>query len=195
MVESALGESMQTLFSEFDFKPIGSASIGQVHKATLHDGKQVVVKVQHSNIESKIRADIEILTLLASLSEKYDNQLRLYQPKSLIEDFSESLLKELDYAKELRNMNLFAQHFANNNAVHIPLTYPALSAKQVLTMECLVGFSIADTEKLTESGADTKKIAALGVNIYLDMIFNHHIFHADPHPGNIWVLPGDRIGL
>jgi len=195
MVESALGESIKTLFAEFDFKPIGSASIGQVHKATLHDGKQVVVKVQHSDIEGKIRADIEILTLLASLSEKYDSQLRLYQPKSLIEDFSESLLKELDYAKELRNMSLFAQHFANNSAVHIPITYPALSAKQVLTMECLMGFSIADTEKLEASGADSKKIAALGVNIYLDMIFKHHLFHADPHPGNIWVLPGNRIGL
>lgn len=195
MVESALGESMQTLFAEFDFTPVGSASIGQVHKATLHSGEAVVVKVQHSDIEDKIRADIEILGLLASLSEKYDSELRLYQPKSLIEDFSESLLKELDYGKELRNMNLFAQCFVDNVDVHIPITYPEHSAKQVLTMECLNGFSIADTEKLKETATNTKKIAALGANIYLDMIFKHHLFHADPHPGNIWVLPGDRIGL
>ncbi|WP_022942928.1 ABC1 kinase family protein [Psychromonas hadalis] len=195
MVESALGESISTLFAEFDFIPIGSASIGQVHKATLHDGRSVVVKVQHSDIEDKIRADIEILALLASLSEKYDSELRLYQPKSLIADFSETLLKELDYEKELRNMNLFAQYFSNDADVHIPITYPALSAKQVLTMECLTGFSIADTEKLESMATDTKKIATLGVNIYLDMIFKYHLFHADPHPGNIWVLPGSRIGL
>ena len=195
MVESALGESIQTLFAEFDFSPVGSASIGQVHNAILHDGTAVVVKVQHSDIEDKIRADIDILTLLAGLSEKYDNELRLYQPKSLIEDFSETLLKELDYGKELRNMNLFTQCFINNADVHIPITYPALSAKQVLTMECLKGFSIADTGKLLESKTDTKKIASLGANIYLDMIFKHHIFHADPHPGNIWVLPDNRIGL
>ncbi len=195
MIESALGESIETLFAEFDFTPIGSASIGQVHKATLHDAREVVVKVQHSDIEDTIRADIEILSLLASLSEKYDSQLRLYQPKSLIEDFSESLLKELDYTKELRNMNLFTQYFANNSAVHIPVTYPALSAKKVLTMERLIGFSIADADKLKDSGTDTKKIAALGVDIYFDMIFKHHVFHADPHPGNIWVLPGNRLGL
>ena len=195
MIESALGESIDTLFADFNFVPIGSASIGQVHKATLHDGRAVVVKVQHCNIEDKIKADIEILGLLASLSEKYDSELRLYQPKSLIEDFSESLLKELDYLKELRSMSLFSKCFADNANVHIPATYPELSAKHVLTMECLVGYSIADADKLKASGADTKKIATLGANIYLDMIFKHHIFHADPHPGNIWVLPGNRIGL
>ncbi|MEH6453839.1 MAG: AarF/UbiB family protein, partial [Psychromonas sp.] len=115
MIESTLGESINTLFAEFDFSPLGSASIGQVHKAKLHDGTEVVVKVQHSDIEDKIKADIEILALLANLSEKYDNELRLYQPKSLIEDFSNSLLKELDYGKELRNMNVFAQNFADNS--------------------------------------------------------------------------------
>jgi len=195
MIESALGESIETLFADFDFTPIGSASIGQVHKAILHDGRAVVVKVQHADIEDKIKADIEILGLLASLSEKYDGELRLYQPKSLIEDFSDSLFKELDYVKELRSMHLFAQCFAGNDNVHIPITYPELSAKHVLTMECLNGFSIADAGQLQASGADTKKIATIGVNIYLDMIFKHHIFHADPHPGNIWVLPENRIGL
>ncbi|MBU2870398.1 AarF/ABC1/UbiB kinase family protein [Colwellia sp. E2M01] len=195
MIESELGQSMSELFLEFDFTPVGSASIGQVHKAVLQDGSVVVVKVQHSDIEDKILADIEILALLATLSEKYDKELSLYQPKSLIEDFSESLFKELDYGKELRNMALFSQQFLNNPKVKIPITYPEFSSKRVLTMECLNGFSIAEADKLKANGVNTKEIAALGVNIYLDMVFQHHIFHADPHPGNIWVLDDDRIGL
>lgn len=194
-IEGELGDSLDSIFSEFDFTPLGSASIGQVHRATLLNGQTVVVKVQHANIEDKISADIEILTLLASLSEKYEPQLRLYQPKSLIKDFSNNLMKELDYNKELNNMEIFRANFSDQPQIHIPITYPELSSKRILTMECLDGFSIADSEHLHSSNVNKKVIVEHGVNMYLDMIFKDGIFHADPHPGNLWILSGNRIGL
>lgn len=195
IIEDEFATPLASMFSDFDFSPLGSASIGQVHKAKLLDGQIVVVKVQHANIEEKVRADIEILGLLATLIEKHDPQLRLYQPKSLLKDFSYNLLKELDYSKELSNMEMFRQHFIDQPQIHIPNTYSALSGKRVLTMECLDGFSIGDKEKLQKSGADAKVLAEIGVNMYLDMVFKDRVFHADPHPGNIWVLPGNKIGL
>lgn len=194
-IEDELGDELSTIFSEFDFSPLGSASIGQVHRAKLLNGETVVVKVQHANIEDKITADIEILTLLATLAEKYDPQLRLYQPRSLIKDFSNNLYKELDYNKELKNMELFRANFINQPQIHIPITYPEFSGKRMLTMEYLDGFSIADSKKLQSDTCNKKTIAQHGVNMYLDMIFKDRVFHADPHPGNIWILPNNTIGL
>lgn len=194
-LESELGKPLDDIFVEFDFTPLGSASIGQVHKACLHDGRTVVVKIQHRDIEKNISADMDILASLARLAEKHDPELLLYQPQAMVEGFKKNLFKELDYNRELRNMEVFARNFADNEKVHIPIGYGEFSSKRILTMEMLNGFSIGNAEKLQSCGCDTKALAGIGANMYLDMVFRDRFFHADPHPGNIWVLPGNRIGL
>jgi ubiquinone biosynthesis protein len=194
-VETELGKPLETLFAEFDLEAMGSASIGQVHRAELHGGETVVVKVQHAGIEPKVVNDLEILKALAELAERYDPDLRLYQPRATVADFSRTLLRELDFRRELRSHSQFQQNFADSEWVHMPNTYPELSSRRVLTMEMLVGFSIAETNRLAEENIDTKNFAHQGANIYLEMIFRDRFFHADPHPGNIWVLPGGKLGL
>ena len=194
-VENELGKPLESLFADFDLKAMGSASIGQVHRAKLHNGQTVVVKVQHAGIEPKVINDLEILKALAEMAERYDPDLRLYQPRATVADFSRHLLRELDFRRELRNLKQFKQNFSHNAWVHIPDTYPELSSQRVLTMEMLVGFSIAKTERLTEERVDTREFVRRGASMYLDMIFRDRFFHADPHPGNIWLLPDGKLGL
>jgi ubiquinone biosynthesis protein len=194
-VESELGKPVEELFAEFDFIPLGSASIGQVHKAKLHTGETVVVKVQHEGIEPKIINDLEILKTVAGLAERYDTDLEVYQPTATINDFSRSLLRELDFQREVRSLNSFGQNFAKNPSIHIPQPFPTLCSKRVITMEMLEGFSIGDTKKMKESKIDRKEFVRTGATMYLEMVFRDRFFHGDPHPGNIWVLPGGKIGL
>ena len=194
-VESELGKPLEALFAEFDLKAMGSASIGQVHRARLHSGQTVVVKVQHAGIEPKVTSDLEILKAMAELAERYDPDLRLYQPRATVAEFSRTLLHELDFRRELRSLNQFRQNFADEDWLHIPEAFPELSSQRVLTMEMLVGFSIAKTERLTEEGIDKQEFVHRGANMYLDMVFRDRFFHADPHPGNIWALSDGKLGL
>jgi ubiquinone biosynthesis protein len=195
VIESELGKKIEELFTEFDEQAIASASIGQAHIARLRTGQAVVVKVQHRGIENKIATDLDILAVLADLGEKYDDQLRLYQPKAIVAEFSRILLHELDFRREERNLQRFSQNFAQDASIHIPIPFPELSSRRVLTMEKLQGFSIGDREKLKQEGLDTQEIAQRGANLFLDMIFRDRFYHADPHPGNIWILPDRRFGL
>ena len=194
-VESELGKPLETLFAEFDLKAIGSASIGQVHSARLHSGETVVVKVQHAGIESKISHDLEILKALAEMAERYEPDLRLYQPRATVADFSRNLMRELDFRREMRNLNQFRQNFIKDDWIHIPTPFPELSSQRVLTMEMLDGFSIAKTDRLAEEEIDTRVFVRRGANMYLEMVFRDRFFHADPHPGNIWVVDDGKLGL
>ncbi len=194
-IEAEFGQPFDALFSEFDFIPLASASVGQVHRAVTLDGLDVVVKVQHSGIERKITADVEILKMLATLVEQYHKDLKLYQPSKLIVEFTKSLMNELDYVKEARSMQRASVYFASNTQVHIPEVYRDLSGKHVLVMERLKGTHIADIEQLTANNIDTQQIAELGIKVYLDMIFDLGFFHADPHPGNIWILESKQLGI
>jgi len=194
-VENELGKPIDVLFAEFDLKAMGSASIGQVHRARLHSGEIVVVKVQHAGIEPKIINDLEILKTLAEMAERYDPDLRLYQPCATVSDFSRNLLRELDFRREQRSLKQFQQNFADNDWVHIPNTYPEVSSQRVLTMEMLNGYSVANTDRLAEEEIDTQGFVNRGANMYLDMVFRDRFFHADPHPGNIWVIDDEKLGL
>ena len=195
IIEQELGKPIRELFSEIELEPMGSASIGQAHRAVLHSGEAVIVKVQHDGIEPKIIDDLEILKALAEMAERYDPDLQMYQPRSTVADFSRSLLRELDYRRELRNLNQFQQNFKDNDWVYIPRTYPEFSSQRVLTMEMLIGSSIKNKEKFLEEKIDSEEFIRNSANMYLEMIFRDRFFHADPHPGNIWVLPGGRLGL
>lgn len=194
-VENELGKPIDVLFADFDLNAIGSASIGQVHRAKLHSGEIVVVKIQHAGIEPKIINDLEILKALAEMAERYDPDLRYYQPRATVVDFSRSLLRELDFRREQRSLKQFQQNFADKDGIHIPGTYPEFSSQRVLTMEMLNGFSIAKTERLAEEEIDTQGFVHRAANMYLDMVFRDRFFHADPHPGNIWALDNGKLGL
>jgi ubiquinone biosynthesis protein len=194
-VENELGKPLETLFAEFDLAAMGSASIGQVHRAKLHSGETVVVKVQHAGIESKIIHDLEILKALAEMAERYDPDLRLYQPRATVADFSRSLIRELDFRRELRNLNQFRHNFMDADWIHVPKTFPEVSSQRVLTMEMLNGFSLANADRLSRENIDTQEFVRRGANMYLDMVFRDRFFHADPHPGNIWVVGDGKLGL
>ncbi|UCG13537.1 MAG: AarF/ABC1/UbiB kinase family protein [Deltaproteobacteria bacterium] len=194
-LESELGKSAEELFADFDDRASASASIGQVHLAKLHLGPAVVVKVQHEGIEEKVTTDLDILMALAELAEKYNPELRLYQPRAMVAEFRRNLLRELDFRREQRNIEQFVRNFEGDPTIHIPTPYPELSARRILTMEKLEGFSISKIDLLRKEGIDTKELARRGANVFLDMIFRDRFYHADPHPGNIWVLAGGNIGL
>jgi ubiquinone biosynthesis protein len=194
-LEAELGQPLEELYATFDLQALSSASIGQVHLATLLDGTEVVVKVQHQGIEKKVKEDLNIIMQLADLAEKHNEELRRYQPKATVLEFRRSLLREMDFSIERSSMETFIRNFAEEPQVHIPQPYPDQSSRRVLTQEKLDGYSVANTDRLAAEEVDTKAIADQGANMYLDMIFRDGFYHADPHPGNIWVLPGGRIGL
>ncbi|MBL8793057.1 MAG: AarF/ABC1/UbiB kinase family protein [Planctomycetia bacterium] len=195
LVEAELKRPIAELFAEFDDEPLASASIGQVHRAKLPDGQRVVVKVQHHGIESKVKSDLEILAALAELAENNLADLAQYRPKATTAEFQRVLLRELDFGREERNLRQFADHFAADPKVRFPKSFPELSTRRVLTMEYLAGIPVADPDRLREAGYDLHDIARRGASIFLEMIFRDGFYHADPHPGNLFVLPDGVIGM
>ena len=193
-VEAELGKPIAELFAEFDPVPIASASIAQVHGATMHDGSRVVVKVQHPDIETRIRADLEILQLLADFSERSE-ELKRYQPGAIVGEFHRSLRRELDFTREERNAQEFAANFRHDITVHFPKTYPSHSTSRVLTMERLDGTSLRDSEGLEKVTVNRDDLAKRGATIWMEMLFRDGFYHADPHPGNIFVLHDGKLGI
>jgi ubiquinone biosynthesis protein len=190
-----LGKSPEESFAEFDPIPFASASIGQVHRAVLHDGTKVIVKVQHAGITNTVHRDLEIMAGLANLAEHHATPLRPYQPIATTSEFRRTLLRELDFTRELRNLHQFGENFKESETVRFPIAYPEFSSQRVLTMEWLDGESVADAEKLRAKGVDLAEFAQRGASMYLDMIFRDGFYHADPHPGNLLVMPGGVVGV
>jgi ubiquinone biosynthesis protein len=194
-IEAEFGQPLGSLFAQFDEAPMASASIAQAHLARLHSGERVVVKVQHAGIADKIMPDLDILAGLAELAEKHSSQIRRYQPVALVRQFHRTLLRELDFTYERRNLQEFAEHFAQDQTVHFPRPYPECSTRRVLTMERLEGILGTDSAALAASGADLNEFALRGASMYLQMIFRDAFYHADPHPGNLMLLPGGVVGV
>ncbi len=194
LIESELGRPLHEVFAEFDDRPLASASIAQVHLARLINGDEVVVKVQHPDAERKIRVDLEILAGIAQLAGRL-KEFRQYRPEATVMEFRRTILRELDFTRELRNLQRFAADFEDVPYVRFPRPYPELSTGRVLTMERLQGIKLSDAQALRHVGLDKAEIARRGVHVFLDMVFTHGFYHADPHPGNIVLLPGNVIGL
>lgn len=195
VVEAELGQPLKELFAEFSEQPLASASIAQVHRARLASGQWVVVKVQHKGIEAKVRTDLDILVGLAELAEEHIAELKKYRPRAAAAEFQRTLLRELDFGREERNLQQFAANFAADPTVRFPASFPELCTGRVLTMELLDGIKISHPQKLREAGGDLEEIARRGAVVFLEMIFRDGFYHADPHPGNVLVLPGGVIGL
>jgi ubiquinone biosynthesis protein len=195
LIESELGGTPDELFLEFDDEPAASASIGQVHFATMKDGTSVVVKIQHSGIEGKIHSDMEIMRILADLAERYSSHARQLRPADTLAELARTLLAELDFTRELRNLERFEHNFAQDPRVCFPKPYSALSSARVLTMDRLVGVGVGYRDELQALGYDLSDLARRGANVFLEMIFRDGFYHADPHPGNILALENATIGL
>jgi ubiquinone biosynthesis protein len=193
-IESELGRNIEAVFAEFSDEPMASASIGQVHHARLRNGQEVVVKVQHAGIVDKVRVDLDILVGLAQLAEMVP-EFAPYRPQAVVAEFQRTLRRELDFSREQRHMRQFANDFAGDPTVCIPRSFPELCTSRVLTMEHLVGIRLVERERLLSAGYDLEQVARRGADLYLKMIFVHGCYHADPHPGNVVVLPGNVIGL
>ncbi len=194
LIEQELGRSIEDCFAEFSDDPLASASIGQVHAARLHSGTPVVVKVQHLNIEETVSIDLDIMIGLAELAETVP-ELSNYRPHAVVAEFQRMMKRELDFSREQRNMHRFHSDFGGNPTVCIPEPYPDFCSRRVLTMQRLEGAKLtelAHRPPLKESGAE---IARAGAGLYLEMIFTHGFYHADPHPGNILILRDNVIGL
>lgn len=194
LVEALKGEP-EEVFAEFDPVPIAAASIAQVYRAVHKDGTAVVVKVRRPGIEGKIEADLRILEHFAHLLESEVPDMRRYQPVQIAAQFRRSLRRELDLIKEARNIDQFARHFAEDPTVHIPKVYWDYCTDRVNVQEEIRGVSGVDGAMLRAHDLDPPTLAARGADVVLKMIMVHGFFHADPHPGNVIFLPGNRIGL
>jgi len=194
-MEAEFGKPPNKLFAHFKEEHFASASIAQVHVARLHSGEHVVVKIQHAGIEDKIMRDLDILGGLAELAEKHSSQLRPYQPEAVVRQFRRTLLRELDFTFERRNLEEFAKNFAQDDTVHFPRAYAPFSTRRVLTMEKLDGILGTHPKALANSGVDLNEFAHRGATMYLEMIFRDSFYHADPHPGNLMLMPGGVVGV
>jgi len=191
--EEELGRAPEEIFPTFDVEPLAEASIGQVHQATLDDGTAVVIKLQRPGIENIIAVDLEILAHIAELMEQYLEEVQGHQPMAIVHEFARSLSREIDFSIELANIQRFSQQFEGNSDIHVPEVYPDLSTERLLVMEHVQGIKASQVDTLREQGYDLTLIAKRGADLVMEQIFVHGFFHADPHPGNIFILPDNVI--
>lgn len=188
-----LGIDVNDYFSEIEENPMASASIGQVFRAKLKTGEKVVIKIQRENIRPVVEADLGIMKNLAKTLEKYYDDLKRMNISEIVESFEKMLNEELSLNSELNNMLRFTNNFKNDSRIHVPVVYKTLSNDRILTMEMIEGFKITDAENIIKIGIETKKVARTGLDLYLTQFLKHGFFHADPHPGNIFIKENGQI--
>ena len=192
-VANAFGDK-DTPFGSMEKEPIASASIGQVHLARLKTGERVAVKIQRPDIKKQITVDLEIMNHLATLMERHIADLSFFQPIKIVEEFAETLDKEMDYTLEASNMERVARQFMFDSTIHIPKVYLDKTTETVLTMEYIQGIKISDINALDEHGMDRKILTQRGADLILKQVFEYGFFHGDLHPGNLFVLPNNVLG-
>lgn len=195
IVAGELGRPVDDIFSSFEDTPVGSASIAQVHYATLEDGTEVAVKIQRPDIEKTIERDLSILADLARFVERHVPEMAGLNPVGVVQEFAGALVKELDFLNEAANARRFARQFADCPWIHTPKIFRDYSTPRVLTMEFLEGWDIGDADALDALGIDRPELARHITDLIFEQIFEHGFFHADPHPGNLMVQEGGVVGL
>ncbi len=193
IIKKEFGGEIEEFFLEFDVEAIAAASIAQGHRAKLLDGSEVFVKIRRPDIESGIRADLEILAFLADFVEKHDTELSFLHLSKIVWEFSRQLEDELNLDFELANIQRFSRQFEGRSGLLVPRVWPELSSSKILTIEYIRGCKGTDLDSLQHHGIDRKVVARLGSELLLEQFFVHGFFHADPHPGNIFFLPENRI--
>lgn len=194
-IEKELGLTIERLFLEFDEVPIAAASIGQVHRAVLPNGDQVIVKVQRPEAEARIRSDTDLLFQLAQLLRDHSPKDFFIDPVGLVDQFSRGIRNELDYRVEARNAERFRENFRDDHTVHIPRVYWQYSTSRVLTLEWVDGVQLADIDAAAMDMGERQALATTIAQCWLKQIYIDGFFHGDPHPANIMVLKGGAIGL
>ena len=195
LIRQELGANPEELFAEFESEPLASASIGQAHTATLQDGTPVVVKVRRPDVVAKIEEDLEILQNLATQASRRWDAAADYNLTGIAAEFAQTLRAELDYLQEGHNAERFAENFASDPDVHIPRVFWATTTSRVLTLERIIGMKVNDLDALDRAGIDRQALAKRAAGVAVKMVFEDGFFHADPHPGNLFIEPDGRIGL
>ncbi|MFO0752852.1 MAG: AarF/ABC1/UbiB kinase family protein [Thermodesulfovibrionales bacterium] len=195
IIEEELKAPIGVLFTRFDEIPIAAASIAQVHRATLRDGSDVIVKVQRPAIREQVDADINILVSIARLLEKYVPDSRFFNPTGIVDEFARTVRKEMDFKEEVRNCIRFRRNFENHSDIHIPKACTEIGTEKVLIMERIDGVRIDNIPAIEEMGLDGKRLARVGVDSFFKQMLEDGFFHADPHPGNILVMPTGVIAF
>ncbi|MCU0975064.1 MAG: ubiquinone biosynthesis regulatory protein kinase UbiB [Steroidobacteraceae bacterium] len=190
-VERALGRPVGELFASFDENPLAAASIAQVHAATLADGREVVVKVLRPGMREAIGRDLEVLYALARLAKRYWTESSRLRPLEVVSEYEKTITDELDLLREAGNASQLRRNFAGSPLLHVPEVHWDLCRRDVMVMERIRGVPISDVERLRELGTDIKKLSENGVTIFFTQVFRHNFFHADMHPGNIFVDVAD----
>lgn len=194
-IEEELGESLEDLFASFNETPLATASIGQVHIASMHTGEEVAVKIQRPSIEKTMNTDLEILHDFAKFLEDHFLWARTYRLREMMDEFSYSLRNELDYMIEGRNAERISLQFEEDETIHIPKIFWRHTTKKVLTMEMVHGIKVNHFDKLDKHDYDRKLIASRFAHAMFEQILIGGFFHGDPHPGNIYILPRNRIAF
>lgn len=195
IIEAELGRPLAEVFAEFDDVPIGSASIGQVHRARLHTGEEVVIKIQRPGVREKVEGDLRLLHELVRLTAGFLRNQGLANPQDVVEAFERSMTKELDYTSEARSMEQMRKLYEHYDTFYIPQPYRELSTAKILVIEFIDGCKITDKPQLLAWGLSPAVVAETGMDIYLTQIFEFGFFHADPHPGNVLVRPDGTLVL
>ncbi|HUG76958.1 MAG TPA: AarF/UbiB family protein [Burkholderiales bacterium] len=189
----ALGRSPFEVFRDIDTRAQAAASIAQVHRARLQDGTPVVLKVRRPGVRAKIEADLRLVRRIAELIEAEMPEARRYRPVQVAAQFARSLEREIDFNTETRNVERFAHNFAGDPHIVIPRVYPQFTSEALLVQEHVEGIAATDPAAVDAAGLDRRLLAARGVDAFLKMILEDGFFHADPHPGNVFYLPGNRM--
>ena len=193
IVERELNGKIEDLFSDFKHEEIATASIGQVHEATLITGERVAIKIQKEGITDKIDLDLRILKYIANRADKFNSDLKKINLPGIMEEFDRSIHKEIDYTNEFMNMQRIEMNFVDNPSIHIPATYPEYCTSKVLTMEFIDGTKLNDVYESTSDEFDKKLLAKNVLDSYLQQLFIDGFFHGDPHPGNVMILEDNVV--
>lgn len=189
MIEADLPQPLDQVFRHFDTTPLASASVAQVHPAVLADGTDVVVKVLRPDVEKRVERDLKLMWFGARTLERLSRQARYFHPVRVVRDYQQVIRGELDLTQEARNSEAMRRHFLFSTLLHIPAVHLALSSRRVMVSDRIHGIPVNDIERIRDAGIDPKQLAERGVEIFFAQVFRHNLFHADMHPGNIFVNP------
>ncbi len=194
-IEGDLGRPLSELFSHIETAPVASASLSQVYRAALPTGEVVAVKAQRPDIGTLIESDISLMETLAEWITQHNEDARFFNPKGIVEEFARSIRRELDFNIEAMAVRRFADNFSGDPQIVIPKLFPAYTARRIITLEWIDGVPINDLAAYSQKGCEPSVIAQVGCRALCDMVFRHRFFHADPHPGNIFLLEDNRLAF
>src|SRR5688572_17110612 len=194
-IEKDLGRKINEVYAEFELEPVAAASLGQVYRARLHTGEEVAVKVQRPNLEAVIKGDLGILRKVANFAERFPQLNENADWSGMLREFNQTIHEEMDYAAEGRNADRFRESFKNWSNIHVPKIYWNATTSKVLTMEFIHGTKVTDLEEQERQGISPAKVNRLLIKTYLKQLLEDGFFHADPHPGNLLVMPDGRLAF